>query len=188
MAWLVESVGLQVETFASGDEFLRHFDPSLPCCLVIDVRMPGMSGLELQNTLKERGAGVPIIVMTAYGDVSTAVRAMKRGAFDFIEKPFQDQQMIDLIHACLAADASRRRAAAKWDAIERCIGSLTRRERQVLDLVVAGRSNKEVAIELGIVPKTVEAHRANVMKKMGAGSLAELVTMMARWVENTGNP
>ena len=180
MQYLVESVELQVEAYASADEFLAKFDPKASSCLVVDVRMPGMNGLELQERLAAQGATVPTIVMTGFGDVPTAVRAMKRGAFDFIEKPFHDQHMIDLIHACLAADAQWRRENTERDEIAACFVTLTNREREVLNLIVAGFSNKQAAAELGIVPKTVEAHRAKVMEKMHARSLAELVQMTTK--------
>ncbi len=183
MEWLVESLGLQIASFASAQEFLDQFDPKVPGCLVVDVRMPGMSGLDLQQWLSERHIRIPVIVMTAFGDAQTAVRAMKGGAFDFIEKPFNNQHMIDLLQAGLAADAAARRDDAIRAEVARRVATLTARERQVMDLVVAGRSNKDVGSELGISLKTVEAHRAKVMTKMRARSFAELVMTVGQWNE-----
>lgn len=144
-----------------------------------DVRMPGLGGLQLQETLKQRGYAIPVIIMTAYGDVSTAVRAMKAGAVDFLEKPYSDQALLDLIEESIQEDDRRRQQRRTADATRERIGSLTPRERQIMDLVVQGRSNKEMAADLDISTKTVEAHRAKVMTKMAAGSVAELTTLAA---------
>ena len=188
MKWLVESVGLRVEIFESAQAFLAGYDPGRPGCLVLDVRMPGMSGLELQERLAEEDIGIPVIVMTGFGDVPTAVRAMKTGAVDFIEKPFNDQAMLDLIHDSLERDAEMRRERSVKAAARAQLEKLTQREREVMRLVVSGMSNKEIARELDIAPKTVEAHRAKVMEKMGVGSLAELVQTAAVSDSSVGDP
>ena len=178
--WLVGSVGLRTETFASAQAFLDAFDPARPGCLVLDVRMPGMSGLELQERLAADGVTLPVIMVSGYGDVPTAVRVMKQGAVDFIEKPFSDQAMLDRIQASIERDLRARQAAAERAGARNNRDRLTRREAEVMDLVIAGRSNKEIARDLAISPKTVEVHRANVMKKMQADSLADLVRLAER--------
>ncbi len=175
--WLVGSIGLRVQTFDSAQSFMRDYDPAEAGCLVVDVRMPGMSGIELQEKLANEGITIPIIVVTAYGDVPTAVRAMKRGAVDFIEKPYNDQAMLDRIQLCIERDARMRQNKQTEREVAWRVERLTPREREVFELIVSGRSNKEVARVLEISPKTVEAHRAKVMDKMAVGSLAELVQM-----------
>jgi FixJ family two-component response regulator len=175
---LLESSGRKVETFSSATEFLATSKSARPGCLVLDVRMPGMSGLALQERLAADEISLPILIITGYGDVPVAVQAMRQGAFDFIEKPFSGQMLIDRIEAALAEDARRRRLRGEKDEIRRRIQSLTPREKQVMDLVVQGKPNKSVGTALGLSPKTVEVHRANVMKKMAVGSLAELVRMV----------
>ncbi len=175
--WLVGSIGLRVQTFDSAQSFMRDYDPAEAGCLVVDVRMPGMSGIELQEKLANEGIAIPIIVVTAYGDVPTAVRAMKRGAIDFIEKPYNDQAMLDRIQLCIERDARMRQNKQTEREVAWRVERLTPREREVFELIVSGRSNKEVARVLEISPKTVEAHRAKVMDKMAVGSLAELVQM-----------
>ena len=178
--WLVGSVGLRTETFDSAQAFLKAYDRSRPGCLVLDVRMPGISGLELQEKLAADGVTLPVIVVSGYGDVPTAVRVMKQGAVDFIEKPFSDQAMLDRIQASIERDLETRRAEAERACARDSRARLTRREAEVMDLVIAGRSNKEIARDLAISPKTVEVHRANMMKKMRADSLADLVRLAAR--------
>lgn len=174
---MLRSVALPVETFSSVPEFLERCDPRRPGCLVLDVRMPGPSGLDLQEILKKKGIEIPIIFITGHGDVSMSVRAMKAGAVDFIEKPFHDQVLIDAIRAALQRDAGiRRSAAARSDVLERWT-SLTPREKEVLALVVKGRANKEIAAALGISERTIKLHRGNVMAKMRADSLADLVVL-----------
>jgi len=173
--WLVESIGLEIESFSSGQEFLEKHDASRPGCLVLDVRMPGMSGIELQETLAAKGIQIPIIIVTGYGDVPTAVRAMKKGAVDFIEKPFNDQEMLDRIQVAIERDAKIRREQTLREQLAERLTALTPREKLVMSLVVDGLSNKEIARDLGISPRTIEVHRAKVMEKMQAGSLAELV-------------
>lgn len=175
---LVETSGRAVETYASAGEFLENCKSDRPGCLVLDVRMPGMSGLALQERLGTDAIALPILIITGFGDVPVAVQAMRQGAFDFIEKPFSGQMLIDRIEAALQEDARRRRDRGERDEIKRRVHLLTPREKQVMDLVVQGRPNKSVGTALGLSPKTVEVHRANVMKKMAAGSLAELVRMV----------
>ena len=175
---LVETSGRTVETYASAGEFLENCKSDRPGCLVLDVRMPGMSGLALQERLGADSISLPILIITGFGDVPVAVQAMRQGAFDFIEKPFSGQMLIDRIEAALQEDARRRRDRGERDEIRRRVHLLTPREKQVMDLVVQGRPNKSVGTALGLSPKTVEVHRANVMKKMAAGSLAELVRMV----------
>jgi FixJ family two-component response regulator len=175
LRWLIESVGLRAETFSNAGEFLAAYRPQRPGCLVLDVRMPAMSGLELQERLNAQGVSLPIIFVTGHGGVQTAVRALKGGAVDFIEKPFDDQRMLDLVHKALALDAeNRRRAAAQAEAAAR-YASLSAREREVLDLLIEGMTNKSIARALGLSAKTVENYRANVMEKMAAPTLPHLV-------------
>ena len=175
--WLIESVDLAVETFGSGQEFLDAYDPDKPGCVVLDVRMPQSSGLELQKKLLARGREIPVIIVSAYGSVPVAVEAMKAGAVDFIEKPFSDQALLDRIHQAIAKDQDVRGRKAKRAEVAARIEVLTSREREVMDMVVVGKATKRIAMDLGISPKTVEAHRAHIMQKMAADSLAELVQM-----------
>jgi two-component system response regulator FixJ len=176
--WLLTSVNLRVALFASAQDFLRAIRPGQTGCLVTDVRMPGVSGLDLQRRLAEREIHLPVIVMTAHGDVDMAVRAMKEGAMDFLQKPFNDQVFLDLVQKAIGesvrAEHDRRRQAA----LRRRLDQLTPRERQVLDLVVEGKTNRAIADAFAISEKTVEAHRARVMDKTGAKSLAELMKMV----------
>jgi FixJ family two-component response regulator len=174
---LLESSGRRVETFGSGQEFLAAYTPERTGCLVLDVRMPGMSGLALQERLAADAISLPILIVTGYGEVPIAVQAMRQGAFDFIEKPFSGQILLERIEAALAEDQRRRKSRVTREEVRRRRASLTPRERQVMDLVVQGKPNKLVGSALGLSPKTVEVHRANVMKKMEAGSLADLVRM-----------
>jgi two-component system, LuxR family, response regulator FixJ len=175
LRWLLESVGLQVQTYATAAEFLAGRDPAAPGCLVLDVRMPGMSGLDLQEELRRRRTDLPTIVVTGHAEVPMAVRAVKAGAIDFIEKPFSDQLLLDRVRQALEMDRLEREARARREEARRRVGHLTPREREVLDLVVAGRANKEIASVLGLSPKTVEVHRARVMEKMEVDSLADLI-------------
>jgi two-component system response regulator FixJ len=177
LRWLIESVRLGVETFASAQAFLDDYDSSKPGCLVLDVRMPGISGLELQERLVARRINVPIIFITGHGDVQMAVRALQAGAFDFVEKPFNDQDLLDRIQKAMAFDAERRGKEAQGAQLQALFASLTPREREVLDLVVEGMSNKAIANTLGLSAKTVEVHRAKVMEKMHARSISDLVKM-----------
>ncbi len=175
---LLKSVGLPVETFASAQEFLDAFDAERAGCLVLDIRMPGMSGLELQQRLNEIHAIVPIVFITGHGDVPMAVEAMQHGAVDFIQKPFRDQDLIDRINQALEKDRDNRAGLRERDAIRRRMQQLTPREREVLDLVTQGKANKVIAGDLNVSQRTVEIHRARVMEKMGASSLAHLVRMV----------
>ena len=175
---LMESVDLHAEVFASAHEFLQLFDDDRSGCLVLDIRMPGMSGLELQAVLNERRSMLPVIFITGHGDVPMAVQAIRGGAQDFIEKPFREQELLDRVQQVLAEDSRNRDVLhQKRDILER-LSTLTPREREVLGLVVAGNANKVIAIDLGLSQRTVEIHRAHVMDKMQTKSLAHLVRMM----------
>lgn len=178
LAFLIASVGLEAETFASAREFLDAYHPDRSGCLVLDVRMPGMSGIELQKRLGEMGAILPIIFITGHGDVPMAVKAMRSGAIDFLQKPFEDQELLDRIQQSLEMDARHRRELAERHDLGERITALTPREREVMELVVAGLANKNVAGRLRISQRTVEIHRARVMEKMKATSLAHLVRMV----------
>ncbi|NLG76189.1 MAG: response regulator transcription factor [Xanthomonadaceae bacterium] len=175
---LLRSVGQAVETFGSAQEFLDAYSEDRPGCLVLDIRMPGMSGLELQQKLNERHSILPIIFITGHGDVPMAVEAMQAGAVDFIQKPFRDQDLIDRINQALEKDSSNRAALGERNDIRRRLDTLTPREREVLDLVVHGKANKVIAGDLKLSQRTVEIHRARVMEKMQASSLAHLVRMV----------
>jgi two-component system response regulator FixJ len=175
LRWLLESVGLTVRTYSTAAAFLREYEPAQPGCLVLDVRMPGMSGLDLQAELVRRGAGLPTIVVTGHAEVPMAVRAVKAGAVDFIEKPFSDQLLLDRVRQALEIDRLEREVRHRREEARRRLESLTAREREVLGLVAAGKANKEIAASLGLSPKTVEVHRAHVMSKMAVDSLAELI-------------
>ena len=175
---LLKSVGLASQPLGSAAEFLEGYSPSQPGCLVLDVRMPGMSGLELQRELNLRGATIPVIFITGHGDIPMAVEAMQQGAFDFLAKPFRDQELIDRVQRALAKDALTRAALKERERIRERLASLTPREREVLSLMTQGKPNKIMAHELGVSQRTVEIHRARVMEKSGAGSLAQLVRMV----------
>jgi len=178
LSFLVDSVGLEVECFATARDFLDRYDGRRGGCLVLDVRMPGMSGLELQERLADRGVDIPIVMITGFGDVPMAVRALKRGALDFIEKPFTDQDLLDRIHEALERDRNRRAERARKEDIAARIAKLTPREHQVMDCVLAGKPNKVIAAELTLSPKTIEVHRARMMDKMQVASLAELLQLV----------
>ena len=178
LKWLIESVGMQVESHASADEFLAQYQPGRAGCLVLDVRMPGMSGLDLQEHLFERNIQIPVVIITGHGDVPMAVRAMKSGAIDFIEKPFNDEVLLDAIRRAIARGEQQRSHHSEHLQIQERLSHLTPREHEVMQMVTEGRSNKEIANTLGVSAKTIEAHRARVMEKMQAGSLAELVRMV----------
>jgi FixJ family two-component response regulator len=175
---LLRSVGLAATPLASAQEFLAAFDPAQPGCLVLDIRMPGMSGMELQQQLNLRGATMPVIFITGHGDVPMAVEAMQHGAFDFLQKPFRDQDLIDRVQKAIARDRHTRAALQQHDQIRQRLESLTPREREVLELMTRGMQNKVMAGELGLSQRTVEIHRAHVMEKMGADSVAQLVRMV----------
>jgi len=172
---LLRSIGLDCELYASALDFLEHYDSKRQACLVADIRMPGLSGLELQQRLNDQRAEVPIIFITGHGDVPMAVNAMKSGAADFIQKPFRDQDLIDRIHKALDSDKERRVARAEEDVIRARLALLTPRETEVMQRVVRGQANKVIAMDLGVSQRTVELHRARVMRKLKMRSLAELV-------------
>lgn len=175
---LLRSVGQAVETYGSAQEFIDAYSEDRPGCLVLDIRMPGMSGLELQQRLNEKHSILPIIFITGHGDVPMAVEAMQAGAVDFIQKPFRDQDLIDRINQALEKDSSNRASLGERNDIRRRLETLTPREREVLDLVVHGKANKVIAGDLKLSQRTVEIHRARVMEKMQASSLAHLVRMV----------
>jgi len=175
LRWLIESVQLQVQCFATAQEFLQGYQSQQTGCIVLDVRMPGLSGLDLQEELRQQGFVLPVIIITGHADVPMAVRAFKSGVFDFIEKPFNDQHLIDRIHQAIDKSRSQKVNIQRWqDARDRLL-KLSSREVQVLDCIVSGSSNKTMARELDISVKTIETHRANLMSKMQAGSVSELV-------------
>jgi FixJ family two-component response regulator len=176
---LLRSVGLEAQLFATADEFLKHERPNVPSCLILDVRLPGLSGLDLQRELSAAHIHIPIIFITAHGDIPMSVRAMKAGAVEFLTKPFRDQELLDAIQVSLAQDRVRRRKDNEFAELNKRFQSLTSRERELLPLVVSGRSNKEIASELGTSEITVKVHRGNVMRKMNAASFADLVRMAA---------
>jgi FixJ family two-component response regulator len=177
---LLRSVGLRVEAFASAQAFLRSPRPDVPGCLVLDVRLPGLSGLDLQKQMAEGERDMPIIFITGHGDIPMTVQAMKAGAVEFLPKPFRDQELLDAIQQALARDRHARDQRAQRDALRRRYGTLTPREREVMALVVAGLLNKQIAAALGTSEASVKVHRQHVMTKMGTGSLATLVRMADR--------
>ncbi|WP_296807776.1 response regulator transcription factor [Thiocapsa sp.] len=177
LKWLIESTGMSVQTYESADVFLASYYPGRAGCLLLDVRMPGMSGLELQSYLAREGYRLPVILITGHGDVSMAVKAMKAGAIDFIEKPFHDEDLLRSIRRALDDDQRQRAGQAARADIAARLAELTPREHEVMAMVTDGKSNKDIAAALGVSAKTVEAHRARVMEKMRADSLAELVRM-----------
>jgi FixJ family two-component response regulator len=175
LVWLLESHGYAVDAYPSAESFLSAFHDAMRGCLVLDVRMPGMSGLELHEALIARRSALPVIFVTGHGDVPMAVSALKKGAVDFIEKPFGDKDMLRLVEQCLEMERARRDTHQLETEARRRLETLTDREREVLGLVLAGKLNKQIADGLGISVKTVEVHRARVMEKMEVGSVAELV-------------
>ena len=174
---LLKSVGLEVQTYGSATEFLGSYNGQQPGCLVLDVRMPGLSGMELQEQLNLQGAISPVIFVTGHGDVPMAVEAMQHGAFDFLQKPFRDQDLLDRIQRALVRDRENRVQLLQQDQIRTRLAALTPREREVLQLMTRGRPNKLMAADLGLSQRTIEIHRARVMEKMHASSLAQLVRM-----------
>ncbi len=172
---LFESVDLGAKSFGSAGEFLDAYPKGQPGCLIADVRMPGMSGLELQEEMAKRSIDLPVIIITGYGDVEMAVNAMKAGAADFIEKPYKEQELLDRVHKAISQNAEKRQESNEEQKAREGLAQLTPRERQVLDFVVDGEPNKRIAHNLGLSEKTIEFHRSNIMKKLEAKSLAELV-------------
>ena len=177
LAFLLETAGMTVRTFESALGFLAALPVETPGCVVTDIRMPGMTGLELVGRLKDLGVGLPVIVITGHGDIPLAVEAMKAGVIDFIEKPFDDEVMLSALRSALRSVAEHGHMAAERAAVAERLASLSGREREVLDGLVAGHANKVIAYDLGISPRTVEVYRANVMTKMRAASLSDLVRM-----------
>jgi FixJ family two-component response regulator len=177
LSTLFRSVGLQAKSFGSAAEFLQFKMPDGPACLVLDVRLPGVSGLDFQSELAKANIDIPIVFMTGHGDIPMTVRAMKAGAVEFLPKPFRDQDMLDAVQIGLERDRSRRKSAGDAAKLKAVFESLTAREQEIMGLVTAGLMNKQIAGELGVSEITIKVHRGNVMRKMGAKSLAELVRM-----------
>jgi len=177
IAMLLDTVDIPCQTFATAQAFLDGYDKSSGGCLVLDIRMPGISGLELQERLIAEQAPIPIVFITGHGDIPMAVDAMKKGAVDFIRKPFRDQELLDRIHEALSVDAGQRSAHATLEEVRNKIDTLTPREHEVFERVAEGQANKVVAIDLGISERTVEIHRSQVMRKAEARTLADLVRM-----------
>lgn len=177
---LIGTVGLNVESFASTEQFLEKELPDAPSCLVLDVRLHGLSGLDFQRVLTARNIRIPIIFITGYGDIPMSVRAMKSGAVEFLTKPFRDQDLLDAVRIAMERDRARRERDTEISQIQECYGSLSPREQEVIRMVVAGKLNKQIADDLGTAENTVKVHRSRAMEKMNAHSLADLVRMMER--------
>jgi FixJ family two-component response regulator len=188
LARLIRSVGFSTETFPSAKAFLDHGTPDRPACLILDIRLPGPSGLDLQETLSQRGQDLPIVFITGHGDVPTTVRAMKAGAVDFLQKPFKDQELLDCVQRAVARSREQRAERAERAELQKRLGTLTPREREVLLQVVTGKLNKQIAGDLGIAEKTIKVHRGRVMQKMHAGSVADLVRMVEKLRLSTSEP
>ena len=174
---LIQTAGLTVETFASADAFLEEYDPARPGCLILDVRMPGMSGLNLQDRLLAQRVRIPVIMMTGHGNVAMAVGAVKKGAIDFLQKPFDDEVLLQRVRHAIDLDAEQRQVQARNAAFQTRLDRLTPREQEVLDLLLVGKGNKEIALQLGLSRKTVDIHRAHVMMKLGVDSLLDIARM-----------
>ena len=184
LGWLLESAGLRVKSYSTAQEFLAQYKSEEPGCLLLDVRMPGLSGLDLQEELRRRGVPPPIIIMTGHARVPMAVRALKGGAIDFIRKPFSDQSLLERIRQAIDLDRRTRQVRMECTQFAALLTSLTPREREVMNLVIAGKPNKIIAADLGISSKTVEIHRGRVMEKMQVESVAELVRLDLLWKAN----
>lgn len=178
---LLDTVGLAHEGYACAEDFLDGVDTSSPGCLLLDVRMPGMGGRVLQDRLTERGVEIPILFMTGHGEISMAVEAMHKGAIDFLQKPFDDQSLIDRVQVALERDAQNRSQAKKREDGQRQLAKLTERETQIVDLVLQGLSNKQIAFKLSVSPQAIDARRSNAMKKLGVDSIAQLITVVLRY-------
>jgi two-component system response regulator FixJ len=174
---LLSLKGVRTQPYANAESFIETYRPDWPGCVLTDLRMPGMTGLELQNVLRERRVDLPVVVLTAHGDVATARAALKNGAFDFLEKPIDDVMLIDVLRNALRADRERRTAATSRSSADARMERLTGREREILALIAAGHQNREIATQLGISPRTVEVHKARIMEKLECHSLAELIRM-----------
>jgi two-component system response regulator FixJ len=180
IADLIEAMGRGVKTFGTAEEFLAAYDPAQPGCLVLDLQMPGMSGLELQTTFAIGGIRLPVIVITGHGDVNAAVRSMKLGAVDFLEKPFREQALSECVKKALERDAAIRQQESEHRAFQQRLSLLTDRERQIMELIITGKSDKQIAIELDITHRAVSFHRLHILGKMHVASIAELTMLAAR--------
>jgi FixJ family two-component response regulator len=176
LEWLVNSVGLRAVTYGAAAEFLKAFDPEQPACLILDVRMPEIGGFEVQELLRQTSAHIPIVFVSAHGDIPMSVRAMKKGAFDFVEKPYNSQQLLERIQEAVRVAAARFETRQRRKALEGRLAQLSPREHEVLRLVVRGKTSKFIAAQLKITAKTVDIHRTSIREKLGASSVAELVS------------
>lgn len=181
LKFLISTVGLQVETFESAETALQKLSPEAPSCLVVDVRLRGLSGLDLQGELAARNCQVPIVFITGHGDIPMTVRAMKAGAVEFLTKPFRDQDLLDAIHLALQRDQARREQEKEITELQQRFDLLTSREREVISLVAAGKLNKQIADQLGTAENTIKVHRSRAMEKLGADSLADMVRMIEKF-------
>ena len=179
LSWLLQSRGVACITYASAEDFLAAWTPSLAGCILLDIRMDGMSGPELFSVLRERGSILPVIFLTGHGDVPMAVTALKNGAFDFVEKPCNDNELVDRVIEALRLDENQRAAASSADSVNARLAKLTTRERQVMELVLAGKLNKVIADELQVSMRTVEVHRSNLLDKMGIRTAVELAQLLS---------
>ena len=187
LKFLLSTVGLHVESFESADTFLRKNPPDAPSCLVLDVRLPGLSGLDFQRELAARNTRIPIIFLTGHGDIPMSVRAMKAGAVEFLTKPFRDQDLLDAVRIALERDRDRREQDKDVMILQRRFDSLTSREQEVISMVVSGMLNKQIAAQIGTAENTVKIHRSRAMEKMQANSLADLIKMIDRLQVPRGN-